>query len=133
MKLRVAARRVDHHEVGAQYGGLERRLEARPLIRLVARGGDRSMARHRQLKPLALGKGGTVLDVAREGALPGVEIDRGDPAAVVQQRHDDMHGGGRLARAALLVADHQHVRPPRRAHRLRLDDAGVGSRPERGH
>src|SRR4029077_14716110 len=73
-----------------------------------------------------------VLDVMREGLLPAVEIDGGDALSGLEQRDRDMHGGGRLARPALFVAQHDYVRGARYAtgcleqHRPVLDAAISG-------
>src|SRR5471032_951655 len=88
------------------------------------------MQRHDKLDALALRVGGAVLDVAAESALARVEIDGGDLRTVANQRHGDVHGGRRFARAAFFVADHQHMRPARRARRLGLDDRGIRRWPE---
>src|SRR5471030_3371465 len=88
------------------------------------------MERQRKRNALTLGIGGAVLDITAESALARVEIDGGDLGTVAHQRHGDVHGGRRLARAAFFVADHQHVRPARRARRLGLDDRGIRGWPE---
>jgi hypothetical protein len=49
----------------------------------------------------------------REGLLPAVEVYGCDALAGFQQRDRDMHRGGGLARAALLVAEHDHMRGTR--------------------
>ena len=51
-----------------------------------------------------------VLDVMREGLLARVEIDGGDALPGLEQRDRDVHRGGRFARAALLVAEHDDMR-----------------------
>src|SRR5262249_9317743 len=56
----------------------------------------------------------TVLDVTRQRTLARIEIDRTDAMTIMQQRDDEMHRRGRLARPALLVAEHDHVRPRHR-------------------
>ena len=51
-----------------------------------------------------------VLDIVRKAALARVEVDGGDTLAGLQQRDGDVHGGGRLARAAFLVTKNDDVR-----------------------
>jgi hypothetical protein len=128
--MRVAARRVDDDKVGAQHCRLQRRLEARLLVRRIARGGDGGVTRSRQVEALAPGVGGSILDVARQRALaasrsivatrpPSCISDTAMCIAVVD-----------LPEPPLLVADHQHVRAARLARALRLDDARVDGRVE---
>src|SRR5262249_39153887 len=76
----------------------------------------------------ALGdEGPPVLEIARQRALAGIEVDAADAVGFAQQRHDDMHRCGRLARAAPPVAEHDAVRlapRPRRRVRQQGDHAG---------
>jgi hypothetical protein len=58
----------------------------------------------------ARGPGAPVLDVVGEALLAAVEIDGGDALPCLEQRHRDMHCGGRLARTALLIAEHHDMR-----------------------
>jgi hypothetical protein len=131
-QVRVAARRIDHDHVGSTDHLLERCLEARLLVSGIASCGNCAMLGDRQIEAFALGVCSAVLDVARKCALAGVEVDGRDPRAVAEQRHDDVHRGRRLARTALLVADHQHVRSIGSARRLVLNDRGIGGRREGG-
>ena len=55
-----------------------------------------------------------VLDIAGEGALAAVGVDGGDALTGLEEGHRDMHGGGGLAGAALLVAEDDDVRGARR-------------------
>ena len=57
-----------------------------------------------------------VVEVAEQALLPQVEIQRPDHMAGAHQRGDQVHGGGRLPRATLLVAHHDQ---PRHASDLR--------------
>jgi hypothetical protein len=50
-----------------------------------------------------------VLNIAGEGPLPAVEIDRGHALASFQQRYGNLKGNGRLARPALFVTQHNDV------------------------
>ena len=50
-----------------------------------------------------------VFEVARDGPLARVEVDDADPRPGMGQRDGDMDGGRRLARAALLVAEHDQM------------------------
>ncbi len=72
--------------------------------------GDAKVHRHVELdagprRPVA-----AVLDVMGEALLPGIEIDGGDALAGLQKRDRDMHGGGRLARAAFFVPEDDDMR-----------------------
>jgi hypothetical protein len=59
-------------------------------------------------------------DIVGGALLAGIEVDGGDPLPHVQERDSNVHGGGRFPRAALLVADHDHMRG-RRYSRARLN------------
>ena len=114
----VAAGRVDDHEVGL---GRAPRPSPRP-----GRPGRRR--RRRQLgqrrpadldgigstAPLERAPGAPAGEEMRHRLLAQIEIDHRHPGAVVQQGGDEMDGDGRLARPALLVADHDDARltPP---------------------
>ena len=78
------------------------------------------MHRHLELDAGVPGPGAPILDVVGEALLPRVEIDGGDPLPDIHQGDGDVHGGGRFARAALLVAEHDDVRG-RRPSRARLN------------
>jgi hypothetical protein len=56
-----------------------------------------------------------VLDVMSKGLLAAVEIDGGNPLTGFQERYGNVHRGGRFARAALLVTEHNHMRGTRYA------------------
>jgi hypothetical protein len=55
-----------------------------------------------------------------EALLPRVEVDGRHPLPDIQQGDGDVHGTGRLARAALLVTENDHMRG-RGLTRTRLD------------
>src|SRR5215468_6475862 len=52
-----------------------------------------------------------IADVARQGLLVNIEIERGDPLTGFKQCHNDVHGKCGFATAALLVSDDDDVRP----------------------
>jgi hypothetical protein len=54
-----------------------------------------------------------VVDIVGEALLPAVQVDGGDALACLHQGHSDMQGGGRFARTALLIAEHNDVRRAR--------------------
>jgi hypothetical protein len=51
-----------------------------------------------------------IVYIPRETALARIEVNGRDALAYIQQRYGDMHGSGRFARTALLVAEHHDVR-----------------------
>src|SRR5262249_36890707 len=57
-------------------------------------------------QPVLLRPAVAVLDIAAERLLLHVEIEGGDAPARLQQRHDQMHGEGRLPASPLVIADH---------------------------
>ena len=73
--------------------------------RQVVMGGVRQFEVAR-LRPVA-----AVLDVVGEGLLAAVDVDRGDAEALIEQVDREMEGGRGLARAALLIADDNDMRP----------------------
>ena len=68
------------------------------------------MHRHFELDAGARRPVAPVLDVMGEALLPRIEIDGRDPLPGIHQGDRDMHRGGRFARAAFLVAEHDDVR-----------------------
>src|SRR5262249_40947862 len=58
-----------------------------------------------------------------KGLLVYIEIERGDPLAGLKQRHNDVHGKGGFAAAALLISDDDDVR--QRLHVARWYDRGT--------
>ena len=123
----VGARRVDHDEIAVGQLGQGRGqpvgLVVAPGDRAVRRRAfDRDVARQGQRHQHAGGRRLAVVDIAGEGALARVAVDRADLEAVMQQGDDQMHGGGRLARPALLVAQDDDMRPARvvRCHACEL-------------
>ena len=109
----VAARRVDDDHLAIRKLG-HRVVQPRPILGRRRAGGiepdrlDRDVAPHRQWKFFRCGA--AILDIAGKRSLAGIEIDAADRSAGPQQRHDQMHGGGRLARPALLVAQDDDMR-----------------------
>src|SRR5690606_18659401 len=55
-----------------------------------------------------------IVEIAEQALLTEVEVERADGMAGTDQRSDEMHRRGGLAGAALLVAQHDHMRhaPP---------------------
>ena len=112
----VGAGAVDDHIVGLAAEATEDRLEADPvlLLRLLAvhllGRCEEEMPRHRQRHAVALHGGRAVRQVARQGPLPGVEVDGADLVAQPQQGDDQMHRGRGLAGTALLAADDDDMR-----------------------
>ena len=134
-QVAVGRGRIDHHEIVAMLDGGNGFRKAREFRRLVlldvrARGPDDVMVgRQRQLDARALRPGAPVLDVMREALLAAVEVDAGDALAGFHQGNDDVHRGGRLARASLLVTEHDHMRGTRQSHR-RLQQHNATPYPE---
>jgi len=65
-----------------------------------------------------------------ESGVPGVEIERRHACAIAHQRDGDVQRRRRLARAALLVADDEHMSAARSPGRLGLGNARIGRRLE---
>src|SRR5205814_1397348 len=78
---------------------------------LAARDGE--MVRNLEPRAAAPRAVAAVVDIAGEGALAAVEVDRRNALARLEQRDRDMHRGGRFSRAALFVAQHDDVRRAR--------------------
>lgn len=112
----IACRRIDHHEF---VGMLDRRdcfgergefhrfviahiIGSAAIERMVQRQLDR---RRRRLRP-----GAAVLQKTRQRPLAYIEIDRGDAITGLQKRDRDVDRQRRLAGAALLVAEDDHMR-----------------------
>src|SRR5690606_37128501 len=55
-----------------------------------------------------------IFNIAGRRSLARVEVDAAHAKSVVEQRDDEMHRGGRLARPTLLVPEHNDVRTPER-------------------
>ena len=111
-------------ECGARHGGVATRsvdddeVLAAPFEKLVGQDIDVALAvlDHRDV---GRGQGDVallrqcraVLEVARDGPLAGVDIDRADVETRVGECHGDVDGGRGLARSAFLVAEHDGARP----------------------
>ena len=108
-QLAVDARRVDDDDVATRRQIGQRRREGLGEVRVVVGHRHRPVDRQRQVDLGLLGIGRPVVDVAGQGALPGIEVQGPDGRAGAQQRHDQMHRGGRFPAAALLVADDDHM------------------------
>jgi hypothetical protein len=118
---RVRSGGIDHDEVVVLLGRRERVDEAGELdglvvlqvLRRAAR--DTEMLGDGELAAGMLRPSAPVLDVMRQGLLPQVEIDAGNPLAKIHQRDGDMHGDRGFSRTAFLVPQHHDVcgcRPP---------------------
>ena len=111
----VEAGRVDDEEIGAVLHLAHRLLEQAELGALVLAQGIPT--RQRQMKMGGVGDGEAVLPgpvaavahIPGHGLLAAVDVDRGDLEALVEQIDGQMEGHGRLARPALLIADHDHM------------------------
>src|SRR5581483_4106807 len=71
-----------------------------------------------------------VFDVVSEAALAGVEINRGDALAGLQQRDSYMHGSCRFSGTAFFVAKNDDMRRYRRAD-IRLHQHGYATSAQR--
>ena len=115
VEVAVGARRVDDDEIvrvldrgdGVGEAGEFLRLVLVDLEAVAARDAEMRRQFESELRPLR--PGAPVADVMGEAALARVEVDGGDALASLHQRDRDMHRGGRFARAALLVAEHDHM------------------------
>jgi hypothetical protein len=65
---------------------------------------------HFELDAGALGPVAAVLDVMGKAFLAGIEVDRRDTLAGLQQRDGDVHRRGRFPRAAFFVTKDDDVR-----------------------
>ena len=95
----------------------QRRVEARAVLGLAAAIAESSAAARqmgiwRRQRQRQLGRRRPAGSRNSGSACPGGHRDRccRRVMAVAQQRHDHMHGGGRFARAALLVAENDDMR-----------------------
>ena len=102
----VAAGRVEDHEVHAL--GRARRVSASSSS-TVSPSNTSKRAPGSSIAAAALGLG-AVLEIAVQRALARIEVDRRDLRALIGQRDRDVHRGGRLAGAALLVGEDDAVR-----------------------
>jgi hypothetical protein len=112
----VVPRRVHHDEIMGVLDRVDRARETAELGGLVLvdpdafRARDRVVLRHLERETGAPDVVAAVLDVAGEGLLPAVEVDRRHALPGLEQRDRDVHRAGGFARATLLVAEHDHVR-----------------------
>ena len=63
-----------------------------------------------EIKAGAARPGTPVFDVAGKALLAAIEVDGGNALAGFHQGDSDMQSGGRFARTALLIAQHDDVR-----------------------
>ena len=61
------------------------------------------------VKPGVIAKLLSIFEIPRQAALAHIKVDRGDFETTLQEGDDDVHRGGRLARATLLVSKDNHV------------------------
>jgi len=113
---RVAAGRVDDHEVGVLVRAGERLLEARQLLGLaglrqghaiIGRMTDQGLGQHGILRRQP---GPTVGEEAGHRRLAQVQVHDRHAGPAVQQGRGQVHGDGRLARPALFIAHHDDMR-----------------------
>lgn len=110
------AGRVDDQEVGNAFDlhhCLTEEIELEVLVfldRVRARERQMIVRRMRQLQVARLRPAPAVLHVVGEGLLAGIDVDRGDLEALIQQINGEMESGRGLARAALLIADNYDMR-----------------------
>ena len=115
-QIGIVGRRVDDDELVVVLDGADRLGEQRELMRLVGAHVVGFAAPHRAMarqldRPRGVARPRTaILEEAGQRLLAGVEVDAGDLAAGLEQRHREMDRDRRFARAALLVADHDDVR-----------------------
>ncbi|GAM03983.1 hypothetical protein MBENS4_0981 [Novosphingobium sp. MBES04] len=101
----VAARRVEDQEIIAfrnLLGEVVKLVEVLPVIDRETRARQRDTALLLGLDP--------VFEVAVQGALARIEIDRGDLGPLVGKRDGHMNGGGGLARPTLFVCEDDTMR-----------------------
>src|SRR6202158_3499566 len=87
------------------------------------------MRRQLQLDAGTFRPSAPVPEVMGEALLTAVEVDAGDALAGLHQSDDDVHRGGRLARASFLVPQHDYVRGTRQYHR-QLQQTNATPHPE---
>ena len=68
------------------------------------------VSRHRQRDAVTARIFGAIVEIAAEGALARIEIDRRHPPPHRRQRHGDMDRAGRLARSTLFVGEDDAMR-----------------------
>jgi hypothetical protein len=112
-QIAVGARRIDDDEIAAPLDRRDRFGEL-PTLGLLVVGDlhrtaefDATMLRLFEVGAGGVTPGAAVVEIAGE---TGVEIDRRDALAGLEQRHREMHCERRLARAALLVAEDNDAR-----------------------
>ncbi|MGY3420593.1 hypothetical protein ACVWZW_001068 [Bradyrhizobium sp. F1.13.4] len=115
-QVAVGAGRIDDDEVEAALDRRDRLHELKEL-RILVLGDlhglaelDAAMQRQFEVELGAARPGGSVVDVVSKALLTAVEVDGGDALAGFQKRDCNVQGGGRLAGAALLVAEHDNMR-----------------------
>jgi pantoate--beta-alanine ligase len=101
----VAAGRVDDDDLDVGRQAVELGLDRLGFV-----GIERFVRRHDEVDAEALHRLGAVVEIAAEGALAGVEVESGDPAAGGGERDGAVHGRGRLAGAAFLIGENDEMR-----------------------
>ena len=94
-----------------RFDGLLERLAARGLFHCcgIIELAEAEMLRHVEIASHMPRPGAPVLDQAGKASLPGIEIDRGDRLARLDQGNRNMHRNGGLARATLFIANNNHA------------------------
>jgi hypothetical protein len=121
-QIAVGSRAVHHQIVGLLRQLADDRLEPHPVLLHrrfavdVLRRCQEEVPGHRQ-RGAGLQGGGAIREIARQGPLPGVQVDGPDLVAEPQEGDDQMHRRGRLSGPALLAPDHDDVGRRRRGGR----------------
>src|SRR5882724_3726922 len=114
-QIAVGSRRIDHDEVERPFDdadGIHELLELGVLVLRDLHGLaelDAAMDRQFERKTGAARPDAAIADITGEALLPAIEIDGGDALTSFHQGNGDVQRGGRFARTALLVAQHDDV------------------------
>jgi hypothetical protein len=115
-KIAIVRRSIDHDEVMAMLRRGDGALEVREFGGLVFLGvgafdaRDAEVGRQRKIELSPSGPSAAALDIAGQGSLPTIEVDRCNALAGFQQGDGDVHRDRGLSGTALLVSDHDYVR-----------------------
>ena len=101
----VATGRVDDDDVGLSGEAADGGVEAGVVVIV-----EHFERRLRQVGLQPADGGGAVFEIARQGPLAAVEVERGDAVAGGRQGNGGMDGGGRFARPALFIGEDDEVR-----------------------
>ena len=128
----IGARRIDDHEIMGALDRAHRLGEGAEFLRFdlvkaqAATACDAIMRGELELDARARRPVAAIVEVVGKAALAGIEIDRGDALAGLQQRDRNMHGRGRLSGTAFFVAKDDDMRRYRRAD-IRLHQHGYAT------